>query len=99
MEITGRGIGRITPWVGFFGQTEIYGFNKIWFKNWNAWWSKQVMGIFMKNGALSCGYATFGAGDYAGDRVMGVQYRHLTLFKTHMKQPEQVKSTRRLCQM
>ena len=39
--------------------------------------AKQVMGIFMKNGALSCGYATFGAGDYAGDRVMGVRYPSL----------------------
>ena len=39
--------------------------------------AKKVMGIFMANGALSCGYATIGAGNSVGDRLMGVRYPSL----------------------
>ena len=45
--------------------------------------AKQVMDIFMKNGALSCGYATFGAGDLPVPGSWAFGTRHLTLFKTY----------------
>ena len=78
MELTGRGIARILHresgssvdakymvLTKFSSETEMLDE------------AKKVMGIFMANGALSCGYATIGAGHSVGDRLMGVRYPSL----------------------
>ena len=78
MELTGRGIARILHresgssvdakymvLTKFSSETEMLDE------------AKKVMGIFMANGALSCGYATIGAGNSVGDRLMGVRYPSL----------------------
>ena len=36
--------------------------------------AKKVLGIFMANGGVSCGYATLIGGNSVGDRLMGVRY-------------------------
>ncbi len=36
--------------------------------------AKNVLGIFMANGVMSCGYATLIWGSSVGDRLMGVRY-------------------------
>ena len=78
MEITGRAIGRIHHREsGSSDKPKYMVLTKFSSKTEMLDEAKQVMDIFMKNGALSCGYATFGAGNSAGARVMGVRYPSL----------------------
>ena len=65
MEITGRAIGRIHHRSsGSLDKPKYMVLPKFSSKTEMLDEAKQVMDIFMKNGALSCGYATFG-GDFA----------------------------------
>ena len=78
MELTGRGIARILHRESVSSVDPKYMvLTKFSSENEMLDEAKKVMGIFMANGALSCGYATIGAGDSVGDRLMGVRYPSL----------------------
>ena len=83
LELTGRAIGRIHHRDSVSSDNPKYiVLTKFSSKTEMLTEAKQVMDIFLKNGALSCGYATFGAGDSAGARIMGVRYPSLDAIQT-----------------
>jgi hypothetical protein len=78
MELTGRNISRILHREsGSSGDPKYMVLTKFSSETEMLDEAKKVMGIFMANGALSCGYATIGAGNSVGDRLMGVRYPSL----------------------
>ena len=78
MELTGRGIARILHReAGSSVDAKYMVLTKFSSETEMLDEAKKVMGIFMANGALSCGYATIGAGHSVGDRLMGVRYPSL----------------------
>ena len=78
MELTGRGIARILHReAGSSGDAKYMVLTKFSSETEMLDEAKKVMGILMANGALSCGYATIGAGHSVGDRLMGVRYPSL----------------------
>ena len=78
MELTGRGIARILHRESGSSGDLKYMVLKIFSSETEMLdEAKKVIGIFMANGALSCGYATIGAGHSVGDRLMGVRYPSL----------------------
>ena len=78
MELTGRGIARVLHReAGSSVDAKYMILTKFSSETEMLDEAKKVMGIFMANGALSCGYATIGAGHSVGDRLMGVRYPSL----------------------
>ena len=78
MELTGRGIARILHReAGSSVDAKYMVLTKFSSETEMLDEAKKVMGIFMANGALSCGYARIGAGHSVGDRLMGVRYPSL----------------------
>ena len=75
VELTGRGIARVHHReLGSSTKPKYMVLTKFESETEMLEEAKIILGIFMANGGLSCGYATFGAGSFVGHRLMGVRY-------------------------